>query len=53
MKIFMALLSTIFLYFRANLTPLIEETDELDLVLDICTSTNEKVGKLKVKVGWI
>ena len=41
------------LLFRANLTPLVDSTDHLDLKLEIRNETGEEIGKLFVKAGWI
>lgn len=38
---------------RANLTPILEQTDLLDLLLDIEDLHGEKKGKLKVRVKWL
>ena len=53
MRTYTVLQSNFYIYFRANLTPLVEATDELDLTLDIENQNGEKVGQLKAKVGWI
>ena len=39
--------------FRANLTPLIDQTDSLDLKLDVRNERGDDIGKIVVKISWM
>lgn len=44
---------TLFHYDRANFTPLVDQVDSLDLLLDVEDRNGDKRGKLKVKIQWV